>query len=66
MMRIEELERAYQRPVAEALATLGVDPARGLDPAEAQARLKRYGRNELPAAPPPPAGCVFWGSFAIR
>jgi len=62
-MRIEELERAYQRPVAEALATLGVDPARGLDPAEARARLKRYGRNELPAAPPPPRWLRFLGQF---
>jgi Ca2+-transporting ATPase len=63
MMRIEELERAYQRPVAEALATLGVDPARGLDPAEARARLERYGRNELPAAPPPPRWLRFLGQF---
>ncbi|MGQ9925800.1 MAG: cation-translocating P-type ATPase [Chloroflexaceae bacterium] len=63
MVTIAELERAYQRPVAEALAMLEVDPARGLDPAEARARLERYGRNELPAVPPPPRWLRFLGQF---
>src|SRR5690606_28128523 len=36
-------------------ARLGVDPGRGLAPAEAAARLARHGPNQLEAAPPVPA-----------
>ncbi len=63
MITTEELERVYQRPVADVLAALGVDPARGLDSPEARARLERYGRNELPEAPPPPLWLRFLGQF---
>ena len=35
----------------EAAARLGVDPGRGLEPAEAADRLRRQGRNELTEAP---------------
>jgi len=59
----DDLERAYQRPVAEVLAALEADPARGLDSAEARARLERYGRNELPATPPPPLWVRFLDQF---
>lgn len=36
-----------------AAAELGVDPARGLSPAEASERLARHGPNALPRTPPP-------------
>ena len=39
---------------AEVLARLGTDPATGLSGAEADARLVRCGRNELPSTPPVP------------
>jgi Ca2+-transporting ATPase len=48
-------DEAYRQSVEEAVSTLGVDPRRGLTPAEAGERLGRYGRNELPAEPPTPA-----------
>jgi Ca2+-transporting ATPase len=37
----------YQLPVSEVIQKLGVDPARGLDPDEAERRLNQYGNNEL-------------------
>ena len=40
----------------EVLSRLGVARERGLSPDEAQARLKKYGPNALPEAPPTP----FW------
>jgi Ca2+-transporting ATPase len=48
-------EPAYRLPAAQVTADLGVDPAQGLSAAEAEARIERYGRNELPSAPPVPA-----------
>jgi len=53
------LDDAHALPVAEVVARLAVDPVRGLATAEAQARLARAGRNELPAAPPAP----WWRKF---
>jgi magnesium-transporting ATPase (P-type) len=53
---------AYQQPAAEVAAALGIDSQRGLSTAEAQARLKRYGRNELAAEPPIPA----WRKFLLQ
>ena len=44
----------HLRRAADALRTLDVDPDTGLDPAEAQRRLGRYGANELRPAPPVP------------
>lgn len=48
------LEEAHALPAAEVVARLATDPSRGLTADEAQARLARVGRNELPAAPPDP------------
>ena len=44
-------ESAHARPAEEVLAALG-SGARGLDPAEAAARLARHGPNTLPQAKP--------------
>ena len=44
----------HLRRAADALRTLDVDPDTGLDQAEAQRRLGRYGANELRPAPPVP------------
>jgi Ca2+-transporting ATPase len=58
------LEDAHALPVQEVVARLATDPSRGLSSAEAQARLARVGRNELPAAPPVPWWRKFLGQFA--
>ncbi|MFL5405439.1 MAG: cation-transporting P-type ATPase, partial [Myxococcales bacterium] len=42
---------AYRRPVAEVVAALSGDAQRGLEPEAIAERLRRYGRNELPAPP---------------
>lgn len=44
----------HLRRAADALHTLDVDPDTGLDQAEAERRLRRYGPNELRPAPPVP------------
>src|SRR5512138_3169129 len=51
----EEPLPAYRRAAADVVASLGADARRGLAASEAQGRLARHGRNELPAAPPVPA-----------
>jgi Ca2+-transporting ATPase len=43
----------YGKSTDEVAAEVGVDPAHGLDPAEAEQRLARYGPNALPTEPPP-------------
>ncbi len=43
----------HSRPAGDVAAELGVDPERGLDGAEVEQRLGRYGPNELPKEPPP-------------
>ncbi len=53
----------YQQPVDAVLAALGTDPKSGLTEAEARARLKQYGANELAAAPPVPAWKKFLSQF---
>ncbi len=53
----------YQSPVAEVLAALGVQAQTGLTQAEAQARLQKYGRNELTAEKPVPAWRKFLAQF---
>jgi Ca2+-transporting ATPase len=50
---------AYQQPIGGVLAALGTDGRRGLNEAEAQAWLKRYGKNELTAEQPIP----WWRRF---
>ena len=54
---------AYQQPIDEVLAALGTDARRGLSEGEAQARLKRYGKNELTAEKPIPPWRKFLGHF---
>src|SRR5512134_1791819 len=56
------LEEAHALPASEVVARLATDPSRGLTAAEAQARLARVGRNELPAAPPVP----WWRKFLAQ
>ena len=50
------MARWHQLSPDEVAARLGVDPARGLEEAEARARLARHGENALPRAPPPSMG----------
>ncbi len=54
---------AYQQAVDEVLASLGSDARRGLSEEEAQARLERYGRNELTGDEPVPAWKKFLAQF---
>jgi P-type Ca2+ transporter type 2C len=54
---------AYQQPIDEVLAALGTDARRGLSEGEAQARLKKYGKNELTAEKPIPGWRKFLGQF---
>lgn len=53
----------YRLPVAEVAAGLATDLARGVDPADAAARLARDGPNELTAHPPPAAWRRFLAQF---
>ena len=54
---------AYQQPVDEVLAALATDAQLGLSAGEAQARLERYGRNELTAEKPVPGWRKFLAQF---
>jgi Ca2+-transporting ATPase len=54
---------AYRQPVEAVLGALGADPARGLTGAEAAARLRRFGANELKAEKPVPAWRKFLAQF---
>ena len=51
------------RPAEDVVAALGSDAERGLTTQEAQARLGRYGRNELEAERPTPAWRRFLAQF---
>ena len=53
----------YRRTVDEVLASLGADARSGLSQGEAQARLERYGRNELTAEPAVPEWRKFLAQF---
>ncbi len=53
---------AHALPVAEVLARLRCDAARGLSAAEARERLARYGPNALPAPAPTPG----WRKFLAQ
>jgi P-type Ca2+ transporter type 2C len=55
--------RPYRRPTAEVIASLESDRTRGLSSGEAQDRLERHGRNELPSAPVVPAWRRFLAQF---
>jgi P-type Ca2+ transporter type 2C len=65
---IQERPRAdvpwYGLAPAEAAAKLGVDPDAGLSADEAERRLAQYGRNELPAEPPPSLWTVARGQLS--
>ncbi|NTU83642.1 MAG: HAD-IC family P-type ATPase, partial [Chloroflexales bacterium] len=56
-------DEAYRTTVADVLAGLAVDQARGLATSEAGERLARHGRNELPEPPPTPAWLRFLAQF---
>ncbi len=53
----------YRESAADVLAHFHSDAARGLSSDEAQARLARFGKNELPHAPPDPAWKKFLAQF---
>jgi len=53
----------YQRSADEVLAALDSDPRRGLTSAEAKARLRKYGLNELASEKPVPAWKKFLAQF---
>jgi P-type Ca2+ transporter type 2C len=53
----------YQQTAEEVVAGLGSYLLRGLSSQEAQARLARYGRNELVAEPPVPVWRRFLAQF---
>ncbi|KAJ3106730.1 hypothetical protein HDU97_005656 [Phlyctochytrium planicorne] len=48
------MEDSFVKSTAEVLKKLEVDQTKGLSSKEAQARLEKYGKNELPADPPTP------------
>jgi P-type Ca2+ transporter type 2C len=54
----------WRRPAPDVVSELRSDAKRGLAPAEAQERLRRHGRNELPTEPPVPAWKRFLAQFA--
>ena len=53
----------YQQTTDEVLAALGTDARLGLSETEAQARLERFGRNELTAEEPVPGWRKFVAQF---
>ncbi|MEO6063239.1 MAG: cation-transporting P-type ATPase [Thermoflexales bacterium] len=56
-------EAAYRLEAADAIAALSADAAAGLTTIEAQARLDKFGPNELLSAPPVPAWRKFLAQF---
>ncbi|HFQ93394.1 MAG TPA: HAD family hydrolase, partial [Anaerolineae bacterium] len=52
----------YQKEISEVAQQLGVDPAVGLSSSEVKQRLEKYGRNQMAAAPEPPA----WRKFLAQ
>ncbi|AMV36003.1 cation-translocating P-type ATPase [Planctomyces sp. SH-PL62] len=55
---------SYQQSVDAVVAALRTDLRRGLDRQEAEARLERYGRNELTAEDPEPGWKRFLAQFS--
>ena len=66
-MSVAEVQRegteAYQHSVDEVLTMLAADARSGLSEEEAQARVERYGKNELTAEKPIPAWKRFLAQF---
>ena len=54
---------AYHQTVETVLSALATDPQRGLTGSEAEARLQRYGLNDLESEPPVPAWRRFLAQF---
>jgi P-type Ca2+ transporter type 2C len=53
----------YQQSADDVLKALNSDARRGLSTSDAQSRLARYGKNELPHAPPTPTWRKFLAQF---
>src|SRR5687768_1545685 len=60
---IQEKAKRYQQSVDEVVTALGTDTLSGLSQEEAQARLARYGKNELTTEKPAPRWRKFLGQF---
>lgn len=56
-------QRAYHETIEAILSDLGTDPQRGLTQSEAEARLARFGPNELESEPPVAAWRRFLAQF---
>lgn len=52
-VQAESTHRWYDEPVEAVVAALGTEAERGLYPAEAAARLERFGPNAIASEPPP-------------
>ena len=63
MSSIPDVPHPYRETVEAVLRALDADAARGLTTNEARARLARFGKNELPHAPPEPAWKKFLAQF---
>ncbi|PWN46693.1 endoplasmic reticulum calcium transporter [Violaceomyces palustris] len=48
------MDQAWTRTAEQVLKELDVDPSVGLNSAQVEDRIKRYGKNELPTEPPTP------------
>ena len=60
---LDDMRDAYRRSIDDVAAALDTDLRRGLSAADAEARLARYGRNELAAEKPVPAWRRFLAQF---
>ena len=63
MATVSDMNEAYRQSADEVIASLQTDGRRGLDPADAAARLERYGRNELTSEKPAPKWRRFLAQF---
>src|SRR5215211_4491713 len=63
MARVAAMNEAYRQSADEVIASLQSDGRRGLNAAEASARLERHGRNELAAEQPVPKWRRFLAQF---
>ena len=60
---VADARDAYRRPAGAVVVALASDAHRGLTTADAEARLARFGRNELAAEPPTPGWRRFLAQF---